>query len=197
MVLTVCRRPRAPLGFLTCHGDCRKRRCRCSHNVIPGVGSGVHHTTTDGRRVTSRLLQTSGNRRLALSTGLLSNDRTHVKDLNNFVDAQLPCSHHPSTAIRMEALRGCTPFAPLGWHFLNICCSPVSEITLMGSSKRLSPARPTSSIDSLHHARTGRARPASFCSSLRRTLNRCWRRVTRVLHNLIRQSLSPSWMRAF
>ena len=72
-----------------------------------------------------------------VGTRLYSNDRTHVKDLEN----------------------------------LNICHSPATERILVDGSECVSVVQLTMSIDSMHHAKTGRARPAFFHSSLDPTLD--------------------------
>ena len=62
-----------------------------------------------------------------VSNGHHSRDRTHIKDLNNILEAQLPGSDRPFMFIRAETPIYHAPFIPLRELPPNICHGPAIE----------------------------------------------------------------------
>ena len=117
---------------------------------------------------------------------------THVEDLKNLVQVHPPGGNRLFVFLRVEMPRDRIPFSPLDDLLLNICHDPAVESIVSGRSRYMSLAKLTPRIDLSHHRRTDRARPVSSHWSLGRALGRRLRKITRVRHDPVHSSQSPS-----
>jgi len=89
-----------------------------------------------------------------VSTSLYRKDRTHVEDLKDLVEVQLPGGDRLLVVLRAEVPRDRIPFIPLDQLLLNVCHGPKIESILVDGSRCMFLARLTTSIDLSHHTRT-------------------------------------------
>jgi len=64
-----------------------------------------------------------------------SSDRTHVRDLENLVEVQLPDRDRLPIVLRVEKSGDHIPFTPLDQPTLNLCHCPAIERILVHGSK--------------------------------------------------------------
>jgi len=89
-----------------------------------------------------------------VSNGHHSNDRTHIKDLKNILEALPPAGDHLFIFPRTKTPTDRTPFTPLGELPLDIRYSPAIESITINDSRYTSLVQLTPAIDLLRRTWT-------------------------------------------
>ena len=105
---------------------------------------------------------------------------THIEDLKDLLQVQLPDGNCLSVFVRVEMSRDRIPFTPLDELLLNVCHNPAIERAISDGSRYVSLVKLTPTTDLLHHTRTDRLRPVSFRISPARALGRHLHKIIRV-----------------